>query len=562
VNVADMPKPAGTWDYLIVTAANDQQAKAYEYQILQRQEAGELPQIRNCLVIPDIDGKRIGSGGSTLHSIACILRRERHGVGPVSFEEAEAILRGLRILIVHAGGDSRRLPAYSHCGKMFAPIPGIGQPGCASTVFDRLVPALLMLPNASGGQVVVAAGDALILFDSSAVEFGRPGITALGCLVSSEEASHHGVFCASKNGSVTRYLQKPLPEIQLAAGAITGDGQAVLDLAVMSLDASAVVQLLRAFFAKTSRERGQEVLGWKSEANAALFSGSIDLYREICCALGTATTFDQYVDAVRASGSTRELPILQEWFGILRQIPLNLALLSRCKFLHFGTTRQLITSGLALREEDSGGAGHATLIPNSDIQSEITADRAWIEGCTVHAPLTLEGFNAIVGLDILEPLALRKNACLDMSAGVSRQGEKVWFLRYYGIDDTFKHSAGQGGTFCGRPIGDWLNAMGAAGSDIWPPEVPPPERTMWNARVFPALQAPQNFRDWLWLFEVESATPEQKRSFLAADRYSSSEIAACVDQTVFHQRRSWIQCICRNRGSSGTTYSRNGTCDD
>ena len=220
-----MPNMTGTWDYLIVTAANDQQAKAYDNQIQQRQKADEIPRVRNCLVIPDIEGKRIGSGGSTLHALACVLHRERPGAGPASFEEAEAILSGLRILIVHAGGDSRRLPAYSHCGKMFVPIPAKGQPSVASTLFDRLVPAFLKLPEGSRGQVVVASGDALILFDVSAVELARPGITALGSFASSKEAAHHGVFCTGKDGSVKRYLQKPSPDAQLAAGAVNAKGE-------------------------------------------------------------------------------------------------------------------------------------------------------------------------------------------------------------------------------------------------------------------------------------------------------------------------------------------------
>src|SRR4029077_20198471 len=107
--VGHMPKMTKPWDYLIVTAANDRQAKAYDFQIRQRQEAGEIPQVRNCLVITDTDGRRIGSGGSTLHCLWSVLERERPSAGPGSFEEAEAILSDLRILIVHAGGDSRRL---------------------------------------------------------------------------------------------------------------------------------------------------------------------------------------------------------------------------------------------------------------------------------------------------------------------------------------------------------------------------------------------------------------------------------------------------------------------
>ncbi len=536
-----MPKITGIWDYLIVTAANDQQAKAYDEQIQQRQKAGQIPQVRNCLVIPDIDGRRIGSGGSTLHALACVLHRERPGAGPASFEEAEAILSGLRILIVHAGGDSRRLPAYSHCGKMFVPTPAKGQPSVASTLFDRLVPAFLMLPEACRGQIVVASGDALILFDASVVEFARPGITALGSLASPKDAAHHGVFCAAKDGSVRRFLQKPSPDAQLAAGAVNAQGESVLDLGVMSFDAGAAIQLMRAFFTKGSPENGKPALDWKTEVRAALYSNGIDLYREICCALGTDTTLEQYAENVRASGSTLDGPLLAEWFAFLQHIPLNLDILPSCKFLHFGTTRQLITSGIALRAEDSGSPAQTSLIVNSDVQSEIASDHAWIEGCSIRDTLTLEGFNAIVGVDLVEPLRLPQGACLDISAGISRKGEKVWFLRYYGIDDTFKHSAAEGGTFCGRPLLKWLDAIGAAATDIWPFEARERERTLWNARVFPALQKHQDFRNWLWLLSIESATPEQKRSFLAADRYSSSEIAVRVDQTEFQLRRARIR---------------------
>jgi fucokinase len=549
------------WDYLIVTAANDQQAKAYDHQIQQRQQAGEIPQVHNCLVIPDIDGRRIGSGGSTLHSLACVLHRERPGAGPATFEEAEAILSGLRILIVHAGGDSRRLPAYSHCGKMFVPIPAKGQPSVASTLFDRLVPAFLKLPKASWGQVVVASGDALILFDATVVEFARPGINALGSLASSKDAAHHGVFCAAKDGFVRRYLQKPSPDAQLTAGAVNAQGESVLDLGVMSFDASAAIQLMRAFFAEGSPEHGEPALDWKTEVRAALYSGGIDLYREICCALGSDTTFGQYADNVRASGSTLDRALLAEWFAFLRPIAFNLDILPRCKFLHFGTTRELITSGMALLAEDSGEPAQATLLLNSDIQSEIAADHAWIEGCSIRDTLTLEGFNTVAGVDVVEPLKLRKGACLDISAGISRRGENVWFLRYYDIDDTFKHSTEEGGTFCGLPLQNWLGTIGLVASDIWPAEAPERGRTLWNARVFPALPEHQGFRDWLWLLNVESATPEQKRSFLAADRYSSSEIAVRVDQTEFHLRRSRIRSARMSQGDRGSTRAQTHVVD-
>ncbi|MHC4521104.1 MAG: hypothetical protein ACYTAS_21125, partial [Planctomycetota bacterium] len=56
----------GAWDYLIVTASNEAQAKAYESQLAVRRELGLLSAVREAVVVADPGGRRVGSGGSTL----------------------------------------------------------------------------------------------------------------------------------------------------------------------------------------------------------------------------------------------------------------------------------------------------------------------------------------------------------------------------------------------------------------------------------------------------------------------------------------------------------------
>ena len=284
-----------------------------------------------------------------------MLRREPHPGG------ADATLRRLRILIVHAGGDSRRLPAYSPCGKIFIPLPGDPRSVLGSTLFDRLVPAFLRLPaGASGaGQVVVASGDALLRFDSAAVQFTTLGITALGAPASPEEAARHGVLCPNDDGSVRSYLQKPDVRAQREAGAIGRDGRAVLDIGVMSLDAGAAARLLQALQRPPARE--------------VILSHGIDLYREVCCALGTETTFAQYLRTARSSGSALDEALLASLFAGLRPIPLNLQLLDGCSFLHFGSTSQLISSGLELVTQDLGAPPPSTISRLSTIRFRETA---------------------------------------------------------------------------------------------------------------------------------------------------------------------------------------------
>ena len=503
-----MPKTR-PWDYLTITAANDQQARAYELQLQQRERADHLERVRTRLVVPDIDGRRIGSGGSTLHCLARVLDRECSGDGAGSFEEAEAVLSELRILIVHAGGDSRRLPPYSHCGKMFVPLPDKVSSATATTLFDRLIPTFLDLPEARAGQVVVASGDALVLFDPRIVDLSQPGVTALGSWSPAQEASQHGVFCSGDDGSVTRYLQKPSQEAQLRAGAVSESGNAMLDLGVMSFDAPAAVQLMRAFFTRASRPDGKLGLTWTREAHDVLVSGGIDLYREICCAFGTDTNVSHYIDSLTGVGSNLDRAVLAEWFQSLHQIPLHVRVLPDCKFLHFGTTRQLVTSGRELLAEDSGDPDRTTLVLNTEIQGDLIGNHAWVEGCSIGASMVLEGLNVVVGADVSKPLTLPRGACFDICKGTSRGGGAVWFLRCYGIDDSFKHSVEAGGTLCGIPLGRWLEEMGGSASDIWSPEVLPLERTLWNARVFPALQDCRHFGDWLWLFHARSASAEQ-----------------------------------------------------
>ncbi|HXR34948.1 MAG TPA: hypothetical protein VN754_03330, partial [Candidatus Binataceae bacterium] len=131
------------WDYLIVTASNARQASAYEAQLRLRRELGLLPQVRESFAAADLEDRRIGSGGSTVYCLAQVLERERR----TKNQAAEDILRRLRILIVHAGGDSRRLPAYGPCGKIFLPLPVETRSGVPPTLFDLLVPEFVGLPQ-------------------------------------------------------------------------------------------------------------------------------------------------------------------------------------------------------------------------------------------------------------------------------------------------------------------------------------------------------------------------------------------------------------------------------
>jgi fucokinase len=539
-----MNQSTNHWDYLILTASNDLQARAYEEQLRARTELGLLPQVGEALVVPDLEGKRIGSGGSTLWCLVEVLRRERarRGIGFAAEGAVERTLSGLRILIVHAGGDSRRLPAYGPCGKIFVPLQGAAESPLPPALFDRLVPSFLALPPGlpGGGQVVVAAGDALIRFDAAGVEFSQPGLIALGCYATPEEASRHGVFCLDGDGAVSLYLQKPSLETQRTSGALDARGMAPLDMAVMHLDAATAASLLSTFGVAAAPDGG---LDFTPPARRQMLEHGLDLYREICCALGHAATAEHHLASARASGSDWSSELLAQVFPALHAIPFHVQVVPACRFLHFGSTKQLIESGLALIEEEQGRPPVSTLlVVNSTVgeRGRVSGNHAWLEGCRITAPLELGGQNVVAGVDVDAPLALPADACLEVLPGRGRGGESVFFVRCYGIRDTFKHSVKQDGRFCGRPLLSWLAAAGVTAAEVWPGVADPGECSLWNARVFPAMREAAEFRQWLWMYAPESATEEQLRAFRAAGRYSAAEIALLTDQAAFHLRRTEI----------------------
>jgi galactokinase/mevalonate kinase-like predicted kinase len=533
------------WDYLIVTASNEAQAAAYESQLAVRRQLGLLTGARDVLVVPDPGGRRVGSGGSTIHCLLQVLQKElggaasaAHRADPDTWEDA---FRRLRVLIVHAGGDSRRLPAYGPCGKIFIPVPGESDSAVGTTLFDRQLPTYLALPPTPDGlgQVVVTAGDVLLIFEPSEVRFDAEGVIGLGCHASPEQASRHGVYCPGPGGRVRLFLQKPSPQEQARRHAVDRYGQAVLDIGVFSLDARAAVTLLQMCQVTCDEDGG---FRWRGEIGEAIESRGLDFYSEVCCAMGSEATSSQHVRAARAGGSAWEPALLGRIFQTLSATPFHVQVLGRCGFLHFGTTRQIISSGLELLRYDRGLTQlHTCLDVNNEMEDgELLGADSWVEGCRIRSRLRLEGGNVVTGVDVAEGLDLAADACLDVAPGRRRDGSSAWFVRCYGVADTFKDSLEEGAAFCGLALADWLEAVGARPDDVWEAEAPPGERSLWNAAVFPAENEPDGYRRWLWMFEPSKASEAEKRAWLAAERYSSAEIAALTDQDAFHHHRRRI----------------------
>jgi len=122
--LAGVPPSSHWWTAVVVTASSRQQADRFESEIHRRLANGRIPPNTRYLVVPDLGDRRMGSGGATLNALRELAASVLFGAGdpPQPIDLTEWWSRQ-RVLLIHSGGDSRRLPQYSLCGKLFSAVP-------------------------------------------------------------------------------------------------------------------------------------------------------------------------------------------------------------------------------------------------------------------------------------------------------------------------------------------------------------------------------------------------------------------------------------------------------
>ena len=138
------------WDYIILTASNEHQAEGFRAQLEQRRKDHFLPEGTHFAVVSDPDGKRVGSGGATLG----VLRYIAEQTGRSEFD-------GLRILVIHSGGDSKRVPQYSRWASCFPLCRMNWKTAGYPTLFDEFMIAAAGVPSRiREGMLLLSGGRA------------------------------------------------------------------------------------------------------------------------------------------------------------------------------------------------------------------------------------------------------------------------------------------------------------------------------------------------------------------------------------------------------------------
>lgn len=463
------------WDYVILTASNEEQAAAYQAQLDDRLEQGRLPAQTVYKVLPDPEGKRVGSGGATFHVMKYISEQG----------EEEQCFRNKRILVIHSGGDSKRVPQYSACGKLFSPVPRELPDGRRSTLFDEFIIGMSGMPARLKEGMLVLSGDVLLLFNPLQVDVAFKGAAAISIKEDVRIGQNHGVFLSDSEGYVGNFLHKQGTEQLHRMGAVNCQGAVDLDTGAILLDCD----LLEHLFGLIG-ENGKIV-----EEKYARFvndKARISFYGDFLYPLASRSTLEQYLKE-NAEGEMCEelLSCRREIWDAVHSYSLKLICVAPARFIHFGTTRELLS--LMAEEVDNfefldwrgqifGVEEHpgACAYSNSYIEKNTqTASSSYIEDSYIYEGTRI-GESCVIAAVTLRGEQIPDGTVLH---GL-KQKDGTFVVRVYGVDDNPKESMEEGCTFLGVPLERFLKAAGLKPEQVWKGE----RHCLWDADIYPACK--------------------------------------------------------------------------
>jgi fucokinase len=518
------------WDWCILTASSARQAEAYEAQIKARRRSGLLPRDTRFLVFADPQDLRIGSGGATLNALLR-LAQQLSGVPGAQGACASDLLAGKRILIIHSGGESRRLPHCSAVGKLFARVPHQLPDGRASSLFDEFLVSLSGLPGQIPQGVLVASGDVLLLFDHLQLRFDRPGIAGVAAAAPAQAGTQHGVYVTAPGSRrVQAFLHKPSLERLQAHGAVLADGNVQIDTGLVWF----------------GRQALEHVFPLAEQLKPPIARGvTINLYGDLIAPLAEDAALDDYL--ADASDGTPTPPLVEARRTIwqsLRGLPMTCEKLEPAAFIHFGTTQEyleLLQQGARVFEP-CGWTRHAaswvpplaartldqgTVLVNSYAE-QISASRVCLLDSALDAHL-LSAPDCLIADLVTHRAELQLAPATALHQLTLRDGQG-FVTRLYGVRDDPKQSLADGGTFLNIPWATWLQTSQVDPEELWASITAPSERTLWNAALFPVCQDREECLDLaLWLQAPQVASAAVRQPWQAARRLSLAESYAQAD---------------------------------
>ena len=454
---------AAVWDWVFITASNEKQASIYRLQIEERLNDNYLPSKTKYVVISDPGGKRVGSGGATLNVLKYI--------GEHSDNSNKNIFEA-KILVIHSGGDSKRIPQYSVCGKLFSPVPRLSPDGRRLVLFDEIMVSLAAIPNRMNYGMLVMSGDALLIFNPLQVDLKlNKSAVAISIKESVETGVNHGVFLANEKKQVVNFLHKQTAETLSNIGAVDDNGCIDLDTGAIWFNKDIVKDL----FSLISKNGFVDSPKFDAMVNENV---RLSFYGDFLYPVAENAVYSEYMESDgEVAVNDQLLNCRQLIWNILNKYDLFLIRMSPAKFIHFGTSHELhelVTKSITQYEYLgwnknilTNAISDKSSINNSYIAPETVIGKAcYIEDCYI-------GKNAKIGDNVI--LSNLKVSNAEIPSGIvlnciELNGNK-FCVRIYGINDNPKNSID--GSFLNGTLDGFAKNTNICLNDLWSANIYP-----------------------------------------------------------------------------------------
>lgn len=432
-------------------------------------------------------GSKLGSGGGT----AWLLEACKQHIAPD--KDFLEWLREEKRILLHAGGQSRRLPGYAPSGKILTPIPVFrwarGQ-RLEQNLLSLQLPLYeqIMEKAPTSLRTLIASGDVYIRAGQPLQDIPDVDVVCYGLWVDPNLAKNHGVFVSSRSNpdKLDFMLQKPSVE---ELGKLMQTHLFLMDIGIWLLSDRAVDLLI-----KRSKKGGE--------------LSYYDMYSEFGLTLGEHPRIaDEELDGL----SVAILP------------------LPGGEFYHYGTSRELISSTLAVQNlvNDQREIMHrkvkphpAMFVQNADVAYRLTADNSeiWIENSCVGKEWNIHRQTIITGVPTNDwKLNVPSGVCID----VVPLGEAEYVARPYGFNDTFKGALTEERTiYQGISVREWLSCRKVAVEEI------DGAHDLQAARLFPVCSTIEELGLVMRWMISEPELQEGKEIWKRSRRLSADEISA------------------------------------
>lgn len=501
---------ADGWDWVVVTASNQKQAETYRTQIEERIVKHKIPVSPHYLVVPDWNGRRIGSGGATLSALY-----------EIANSEGSQNIAGKKILLIHAGGDSKRIPQYSACGKLFQPVPRKLEDGTVSTLFDEILMMSAGMTGRMKSGLLIMPSDTELLFNVLQADLMSCDAAGLSMKAGVEEGVRHGVFLQSDNCSdgrnynVGKFLHKRSKNELETEGAVDSSGDVNIDTGCIWFGES-VVNAMMDMIKQDGKLDESELEKYVNEKVC------LNVYGDFLYPLAENSTLEEFLKEPPENKHSEEL----EWcrkriWEALSGFRLSLVKFAPAKYIHFGTTsemyRMVVNSisdfrclGWEPRINTNVQAGTSI---NSYVDGDSTIGKGTYLENSVIVNGSVVGDGSIISTTVVDAVNIPDGIVLH----TLKLGNGRYVSRIYGKEDNPK--AGKTSSFLNGTLTRLLRVAGINDADLWQDDA----ATIWNARLYPVcVTEKESVERALCLYRIMAgeSSEQERKDWISAERLS------------------------------------------